>query len=121
MRAGALALLAAGAGAWVPMAPPPAGGGAKKLLRATPPDMMPIGVPKVAYRVPGASSAEWVEIYNRLYRERIIFLGQQIDDQIANQIIGVMLYLDSEVCLAPFSRVGTPLGPVAHASTPSSV
>ena len=29
-----------------------------------------------------------------------------------------MLYLDSEVCLAPFSRVGTPLGPVAHASTP---
>ena len=59
-----------------------------------------------------------VDLYNRLYRERIIFLGQQIDDQIANQIIGVMLYLDSEVCLAPFSRVGTPLGPVAHASTP---
>lgn len=59
-----------------------------------------------------------MDLYNRLYRERIIFLGQQIDDQIANQIIGVMLYLDSEVCLAPFSRVGTPLGPVAHTSTP---
>jgi len=58
--------------------------------------MMPIGVPKVAYRVPGAPSADWVDIYNRLYRERIIFLGQEIDDQIANQIIAVMLYLDSE-------------------------
>ena len=51
---------------------------------------------KVAYRVPGSPSADWVDIYNRLYRERIIFLGQEIDDEIANQIIGVMLYLDSE-------------------------
>ena len=46
---------------------------------------------KVAYRVPGASTADWVDIYNRLYRERIIFLGQEIDDELANQIIGVML------------------------------
>jgi len=37
-----------------------------------------------------------VDIYNRLYRERIIFLGAEIDDELANQIIGVMLYLDSE-------------------------
>lgn len=58
--------------------------------------MMPIGVPKVAYRVPGSPSADWVDIYNRLYRERIIFLGQEIDDELANQIIGVLLYLDSE-------------------------
>lgn len=58
--------------------------------------MMPIGVPKVAYRVPGSQGAEWVDIYNRLYRERIIFLGSEIDDELANQIIGVMLYLDSE-------------------------
>jgi len=58
--------------------------------------MMPIGVPKVAYRVPGAPNADWVDIYNRLYRERIIFLGSEIDDEMANQIIGVMLYLDSE-------------------------
>mmetsp|Transcript_41241 Transcript_41241/g.62514 ORF Transcript_41241/g.62514 Transcript_41241/m.62514 type:complete len:242 (+) Transcript_41241:208-933(+) len=58
--------------------------------------MMPIGVPKVAYRVPGSQSADWVDIYNRLYRERIIFIGSEIDDELANQIIGVMLYLDSE-------------------------
>lgn len=58
--------------------------------------MMPIGVPKVAYRVPGSQSADWVDIYNRLYRERIIFLGSEIDDELANQIIGVLLYLDSE-------------------------
>lgn len=58
--------------------------------------MMPIGVPKVAYRVPGSQQADWVDIYNRLYRERILFLGAEIDDELANQVIGVMLYLDSE-------------------------
>lgn len=63
--------------------------------------MMPIGVPKVAYRVPNSPQADWVDIYNRLYRERIIFLGQEIDDEIANQIIGVMLYLDSETSNKP--------------------
>ena len=54
------------------------------------------GVPKVAYRVPGANQADWVDIYNRMYRERIIFLGQEIDDEICNQIIAVMLFSDSE-------------------------
>jgi ATP-dependent Clp protease, protease subunit len=57
---------------------------------------MPIGIPKVPYRMPGESYTQWIDIYNRLYRERIIFLGKDIDDDIANQIIAVMLYLDSE-------------------------
>ncbi|CAM9141803.1 unnamed protein product [Phaeothamnion confervicola] len=75
--------------------------------------MMPIGVPKVAYRVPGASTADWVDIYNRLYRERIIFLGQEIDDELANQIIGVMLYLDSEDSTKPiYMYVNCPGGSV---------
>lgn len=57
---------------------------------------MPIGVPKVPYRMPGEQYTQWIDIYNRLYRERIIFLGRDVDDEIANQIIAVMLYLDSE-------------------------
>lgn len=57
---------------------------------------MPIGVPKVPYRMPGDTYTQWIDIYNRLYRERIIFLGRDVDDEIANQIIAVMLYLDSE-------------------------
>jgi len=58
--------------------------------------MMPIGVPKVAYKMPGARGGEWVDIYQRLTRERIIFMGNEIDDEMANQIIGVLLYLDNE-------------------------
>ncbi|KAG8469917.1 hypothetical protein KFE25_006372 [Diacronema lutheri] len=69
-----------------------AGNGAARVA----PRMMPIGVPKVAYKIPGASSADWIDIYNRLYRERIIFLGQEVDDAIANQIIAVMLFMESE-------------------------
>mmetsp|Transcript_10006 Transcript_10006/g.42180 ORF Transcript_10006/g.42180 Transcript_10006/m.42180 type:complete len:135 (-) Transcript_10006:450-854(-) len=75
--------------------------------------MMPIGVPKVAYRVPGGQQAEWVDIYNRLYRERIIFLGQEIDDEIANQIIAVMLYLESEDSEKPiYLYINSPGGSV---------
>jgi len=58
--------------------------------------MMPIGVPKVAYKMPGGRGGEWVDIYQRLTRERIVFLGSEIDDEMANQIIGVLLYLDNE-------------------------
>jgi ATP-dependent Clp protease, protease subunit len=57
---------------------------------------MPIGVPKVPYKMPGDAYTQWIDIYNRLYRERIIFLGKEVDDEIANQIVAVMLYLDSE-------------------------
>jgi ATP-dependent Clp protease protease subunit len=57
---------------------------------------MPIGVPRVPYQMPGQSYTDWVNIYDRLYRERIIFLGRGVNDGLANQIIAVMLYLDSE-------------------------
>lgn len=53
--------------------------------------MMPIGIPKVGYKMPGSRGGEWVDIYQRLNRERIIFLGSEIDDETANQIIGVLL------------------------------
>ena len=30
------------------------------------------------------------------YRERIIFLGQALDEELGNQLVATMLYLDSE-------------------------
>jgi ATP-dependent Clp protease protease subunit len=35
------------------------------------------------------------DIYSLLLRERIVFLGQEVDDQIANLIVAQMLYLDA--------------------------
>jgi ATP-dependent Clp protease protease subunit len=57
---------------------------------------MPIGVPKVPFRLPGEEEAVWVDVYNRLYRERILFLGQNVEDEIANQLVGIMMYLNGE-------------------------
>nr|QXL59638.1 ATP-dependent Clp protease [Senecio asperifolius] len=57
---------------------------------------MPIGVPKVPFRIPGEEDASWVDIYNRLYRERLLFLGQAVDNEISNQLIGLMIYLSME-------------------------
>lgn len=36
------------------------------------------------------------DIFSRLLRERIIFLGEEIDDEVANSIIAQLLLLDSE-------------------------
>lgn len=57
---------------------------------------MPIGVPSVPYRLPGSPYERWISIYDRLYQERIIFLGREVTDSLANQLVAVMLYLDSE-------------------------
>ena len=57
---------------------------------------MPIGVPSVPYRLPGSQYERWIDIYTRLGQERIIFLGQEVTDAIANRIVAYMLYLDSD-------------------------
>lgn len=57
---------------------------------------MPIGVPKVPFRLPGEPSAQWVDLYNRLYRDRVLFLCQELNDELANQLIGIMVFLSAE-------------------------
>lgn len=56
---------------------------------------MPIGVPQVPYRLPGEQYSRWVDLYTRLNQERILFLGQEVDDGLANRLVAAMLYLDS--------------------------
>ena len=36
------------------------------------------------------------DIYSRLLRERVIFLGQAIDDQVANLVVAQLIHLESE-------------------------
>jgi len=36
------------------------------------------------------------DIYSRLLRERIVFLGQEVDDQIANLVAAQLLFLDAD-------------------------
>ncbi len=57
---------------------------------------MPIGIPKVPYRLPGSQYEQWISIYQRLAVERILFLGQEVTDGLANALVAQMLYLDSD-------------------------
>ena len=57
---------------------------------------MPIGVPKVPFRMPGESTAQWVDLFNRLSRDRVLFLCSELKDELANQLIGIMLFLNAE-------------------------
>lgn len=44
--------------------------------RRTRATMMPVGVPRVPYRLPRSNYWAWVDIWNCLYRERIVFLSK---------------------------------------------
>ena len=57
---------------------------------------MPIGIPRVPHRFPGEPYTQWINIYERLSLERIIFLSGEVSDGMANSIIARLLYLDSE-------------------------
>ncbi|OIT03159.1 atp-dependent clp protease proteolytic subunit-related protein 2, chloroplastic [Nicotiana attenuata] len=57
--------------------------------------MMPIGTPRVPYRNPTEGTWQWVDLWNALYRDRVIFIGQHIDEEFSNQTLATMLYLDN--------------------------
>nr|YP_010831350.1 clp protease proteolytic subunit [Caragana tragacanthoides]WFG49570.1 clp protease proteolytic subunit [Caragana tragacanthoides]WSP03200.1 clp protease proteolytic subunit [Caragana tragacanthoides] len=57
---------------------------------------MPIGVPKVPFLLPGDDDASWIDLYNRLFQERLLFLGQEVNSEISNQLVGLMVYLSLE-------------------------
>ena len=54
-------------------------------------------MPLVPYVVEGKGREERVfDIYSRLLRDRIIFLGSGVNDEVANSLVAQMLYLQSE-------------------------
>nr|QTI91332.1 clp protease proteolytic subunit [Ferocactus latispinus] len=57
---------------------------------------MPVGVPKVPFRIPGDEEASWVELYQRLSRGRILFLCDEVETELSNEIIGLLIYLGME-------------------------
>ncbi|KAJ1492924.1 Clp protease-domain-containing protein [Baffinella frigidus] len=53
-------------------------------------------VPRVPYKDPGSDQWQFMDIWNRMYRERILYIGQDLDDEFANQMIAVLLWLNKE-------------------------
>jgi len=74
---------------------------------------MPIGTPSVPYRLPVSQYERWVDIYTRLGVERILFLGQEVNDGVANALVAQMLYLDSDDSSKPiYLYINSPGGSV---------
>nr|YP_010125895.1 ATP-dependent Clp protease proteolytic subunit [Chrysojasminum fruticans]QIV67374.1 ATP-dependent Clp protease proteolytic subunit [Chrysojasminum fruticans] len=69
---------------------------------------MPIGVPQVLYEFSDDDydddydydaeeedeDDEWVDVYTRLYQEGVLFIADEIDSELSNEIISAMLYLN---------------------------
>nr|WEB51364.1 Clp protease proteolytic subunit [Tetraena hamiensis var. qatarensis] len=78
---------------------------------------MPVGIPKVPYRLPGEEDASWVDLdlYNKLYQERLMFLGQELKDEITLQIAGLIIYLSIEDPIKDqFLYINSPGGLIMH-------
>ena len=54
---------------------------------------MPL-IPSVIEQTPRGE--RWLDIYSRLLRDRIVFLGTPIDDEFANVVIAQLLFLEAE-------------------------
>lgn len=55
---------------------------------------MPYYTPTIIEKTPDGERA--YDIYSRLLKDRVVFLGTPVDDQIANSIIAQLLFLDKE-------------------------
>jgi len=60
---------------------------------------MPLGIPKVTYSRFPDDKPTWIGIYERLYKERALFLCKEIKRYFATRFIGLLLQLDSETDL----------------------
>lgn len=63
--------------------------------------MMPSSTPMVPYKAKGTDYFRFVDIYQRLSYDRVLLLGQFIDDSAANQIMSTLMYLHKEDRKAP--------------------
>nr|YP_009340600.1 ATP-dependent protease proteolytic subunit [Wimmerella hederacea]APQ40172.1 ATP-dependent protease proteolytic subunit [Wimmerella hederacea] len=64
---------------------------------------MPVGVPKIPDdEIPEDDEEEeeetWVDLYERLYQERALFLFKSLNIETANQLVGLMIFLNMDDC-----------------------
>nr|YP_010166139.1 truncated clp protease proteolytic subunit [Rhipsalis teres]QRV60112.1 truncated clp protease proteolytic subunit [Rhipsalis teres] len=57
---------------------------------------MTVSVPKVPVILPGEEETSWVDLKDQLNCNRILFLCQELDTEISNDLMGLMLYLGME-------------------------
>lgn len=72
---------------------------------------MPFGTK--AYRVPETTDADFVAAYKKLYSQRIVLLGQEMEDEVCNRLISTMLFMDADDSSRPvYLYINSPGGSV---------
>ena len=75
---------------------------------------MPVGVPKVPFLLNEQKGSDWVDLYNYMYHQGILFLCHELDDELTNQLIGSILFLEHK------NRVDSPSSSQSNSSTKDS-
>ncbi|CAB9520736.1 protease proteolytic subunit [Seminavis robusta] len=67
------------------------------------PIRMPSQTPMVPYKAPGSDYTQFVDINSAMYRDRTLMISKFIDENYANEIIGIILFMRRENPRAPIS------------------
>ena len=54
---------------------------------------MPVGVPCVDVSPPEEEEEEWSDLYAELYEDRVLFLGESLEDELTNQLMFSLMFL----------------------------
>ena len=60
------------------------------------PIQMPTQTPMVPYKPPGSDYTQFIDLYSRMYRDRTMMISSYINEEAANNIISILLYLRKE-------------------------
>ena len=69
---------------------------AKMALTRRDPIQMPTQTPMVPYKPPGSDYTQFIDLYSRMYRDRTMMISSYINEEAANNIISILLYLRKE-------------------------
>lgn len=69
---------------------------AKMAMTRRDPIQMPTQTPMVPYKAPNSDYTQFIDLYSRMYRDRTMMISSYINEEAANNIISILLYLRKE-------------------------
>nr|QUO99158.1 proteolytic subunit 2 of clp protease [Oedogonium capilliforme] len=81
---------------------------------------MPVGVPKVLYYWDDELPLQWIDLYHLIFRRRLIFVMSELDQELCNQIAGMMIYIHFEDKRKELEKKGIQVGDIFEQTTESN-
>lgn len=81
---------------------------------------MPVGVPKVLYYWDDELPLQWIDLYHLIFRRRLIFVMSELDQELCNQIAGMMIYIHFEDKRKELEKKGIQVGDIFEQTTEST-